>query len=58
MFKAIKNFQKIKKVATELNSCKKYRDKIAQHAGVKITCRDKPVLTITSIIISHTHAPL
>ena len=62
MFKANKNFPKIKKVATELNSCKKYRDKldkIAQHAGVKSTCRDKPVqLTITSIIISHTHAPL
>ena len=61
MFKANKNFQKFKKVE-QLYSCKKYRDKldkIAQHVGVKSTCRDKPVqLTITSIIISHTHAPL
>ena len=28
MLKANKNFPKIKKVATELNSCKKYRDEL------------------------------
>ena len=47
----IKIFQKFKK-----NQCKKYRDKLDEIAE---KYRDKSVQqTITSIIISHTHAPL